>query len=343
MYHFDDPEATPGDRDLNYIFSLVFGYRATMALFAATELDVFNRLRARPATAAEVAGQVGSHAPSTELLLDACVGLGLLEKSAGRYANTPLAERFFDEGSPTYLGNHCVLQIHNFRNWASLPETIRTNQPPAEPPPPDPLRTRRLALAYYEAAATIGEKMHEGVDIGGCRSFLGVGPRTSTYAVKLARQYPELQARILVKSASHLEMIREKAAEAGLQHRVAPELGDLQSADLGQGLDVVWLESVLMGYAPGVVPGLLARAYGALRPGGTIVIGSYMVDETRTRPAPAALFAMNSLMHGEDDRATVHSTSDYCGWLVDVGFRAPEVRPQPWPRPVMRVLARKPD
>ncbi len=342
MYQFDDPAATTRDRDLNYIFSLVFGYRATMALFAATELDVFNRLRARPATAAEVAGQVGSHGPSTELLLDACVGLGLIEKSAGHYANTPLAQRFFVEGSPTYLGNHCVLQIHNFRNWASLPKTIRTNQPPDEPPPPDPLRTRRLALAYYEAAATIGEKMHEGVDVAGCRSFLGVGPRTSTYAVKLVRQYPDLQARILVKSSSHLEMIREKAAEAGLQGRVAPEMGDLRSADLGQGLDVVWLESVLMGYAPSAVPGLLGRAYEALRRGGQIVIGSYMVDEGRTRPAPAALFAMNSLMHAEDDRLTVHSTADYCRWLIEVGFEDPQVRPQPWPRPVMRVLARKP-
>ena len=192
------------DQELSYVFSLVFGYRATMAVFAATDLDIFNRVQSGPAAAAEVARSADSHPPSTELLLDACVGLGLLAKVDGRYRNTALADRFFVEGSPTYLGNHCVLQIHNFRNWASLPETIRTNRPAAEPPPPDPLRTRRLALAYHEAAATIGEKMHEGIDLAGCRSFLGVGPRTNTYVLKLASEYPDLRARILVKSASHL-------------------------------------------------------------------------------------------------------------------------------------------
>lgn len=55
----------------------------TQVLFTACRLRIFDFLQeTSPLTARELAGRVEASVPETERLLEACVGLGLLEKRA---------------------------------------------------------------------------------------------------------------------------------------------------------------------------------------------------------------------------------------------------------------------
>ena len=58
---------------------------------------------------------------------DALVALGMLERNAGRYSNTPATDLFLDPAKPSYMGG--ILEMANARLypfWGSLTEGLRT-------------------------------------------------------------------------------------------------------------------------------------------------------------------------------------------------------------------------
>src|SRR6185295_914774 len=78
-------------------------------------------------------GELGLHARAARDFLDALVALGMLERTAGRYSNTPATELFLDRNKPSYVGG--MLEMANARLygfWGSLTEGLRTGKPQNE-------------------------------------------------------------------------------------------------------------------------------------------------------------------------------------------------------------------
>src|SRR6266487_354484 len=74
--------------------------------------------------------RLGLHPRSARGFLDALVALGMLERTGGRYANTPATEAFLDRAKPSYLGG--ILEMANarlFGFWADLTQGLRTGLP----------------------------------------------------------------------------------------------------------------------------------------------------------------------------------------------------------------------
>ncbi|WP_245436444.1 methyltransferase family protein [Mesorhizobium tamadayense] len=85
--------------------ALSTGFWAFKTLAAAHELDLFSRLAGGAGiTVAGLAEALGLHQRPAEMLLTGCAALGLLEKSDGRYRNTPLSETYLVRGKPYYFG-----------------------------------------------------------------------------------------------------------------------------------------------------------------------------------------------------------------------------------------------
>jgi hypothetical protein len=87
-------------------------------------------LRAATAPRSELAQAFGLHSRPAEMLLTGCAALGLLEKSNGRYRNTPLSETYLVRGKPYYFGG--FVQMADQRLYAGLGkliEALRTNRP----------------------------------------------------------------------------------------------------------------------------------------------------------------------------------------------------------------------
>jgi hypothetical protein len=80
------------------------GLRASETLLSAVELGVFTELAREPADFAALSLRLGLHDDSARDLLDALVGLGLLERQAGIYRNTAETNQFLDRAKPGYLG-----------------------------------------------------------------------------------------------------------------------------------------------------------------------------------------------------------------------------------------------
>ena len=72
-------------------------------MFAAVSLAVFDSLWLKRKTVAALASESGTSADALERLLDACVGLKVLTKQDGRYANSPEAATYLAASSPHRL------------------------------------------------------------------------------------------------------------------------------------------------------------------------------------------------------------------------------------------------
>ena len=97
----------------NTVLDLIEAFRRSKTMFTAVELGIFDGRR--PADCKELGR-----------LLDACVSLGLLEKSGDGYVNTPEADRFLRSDSPDTLSGY--IRYSNsalYPMWGHLEEAVR--------------------------------------------------------------------------------------------------------------------------------------------------------------------------------------------------------------------------
>src|SRR5258707_2684501 len=90
-------DLTPADP--TPVLDLLIAFRRSKSMFAAVSLGVFDALAAGPKSLADLASQLPANPDALERLLDACVGLQLLQKLDGHYANTPAATAYLCENS----------------------------------------------------------------------------------------------------------------------------------------------------------------------------------------------------------------------------------------------------
>jgi hypothetical protein len=106
---------------------LIRSYRQARCVGVAVELGLAERLAAGPRTAAELAAEVGAHAPSLRRLLRALVSIGVVaQDGSDRYSLTALGEEMGqDRLGPSALFFQSEL---HWQSWLHLDHSIRTGE-----------------------------------------------------------------------------------------------------------------------------------------------------------------------------------------------------------------------
>jgi len=107
-------------------------------------------------------------------------------------------------------------------------------------------------------------------------------------------------------------------AEA-LSAEVETVAGDYQRDDLGEGFDLVFLSAIVHSNSFEENARLISKAADALRPRGQVVVQDTLMNEERTGPLPAALFALNMLVGTE--RGDTYTESEVRVWMERAGLR----------------------
>jgi len=97
----------------NTVLDLIDAFRRSKTMFAAVELGIFDGKRP------EDCKELGR-------LLDACVSLGLLEKTGDTYSNTPETEKYLRSDSPDTLAGY--VRYSNdvlYPMWGHLEDAVR--------------------------------------------------------------------------------------------------------------------------------------------------------------------------------------------------------------------------
>jgi hypothetical protein len=329
--------------DPSLIMQLALAYRASTALFAASELDVFSALADGPKTADEVARERQCHEAPMRLLLESCAATGLLTSTDGRYANTPVADTFLVRGRPAYSANGLKYAEDLYPAWGRLADLVRTGRPPMVPQTilgDDKEKTRAFVYAMHERANGIGSVLPYLPDLTGRRRLIDIGGGPGTYSVALVKRTPGLSSTVL-DVPGVIEVTRELIDASGVADRIRLMPGDYLTSPFGTDYSAALLSGMMHRETPDSCRLLLQKAFDALEPGGLVIVSDVFFDDDGKRTPPFAVsFALNMMLTSAEGSA--HANTEMAAWMTGIGFRDAEIKKLPPPNPHSLVLGFKP-
>ena len=307
-------------RSLASLMQASRAFQESRVLLTALELDVFTTL-GDGATAAKVSSKLKTDPRATEMLLNALVALGALFKRDGIFCCTEESKAL----GPARMG--LMHMVHLWNTWSTLTDCVQSGKATATRGPESfpEARTRAFIAAMHARAQENAEQTARLSGIRDAKRMLDVGGGSGAYSIAFAKACPALQAEILDLGAV-VPLAEEYLREAGLQNRVRVRPGDMLTTDFGQGYDLVLLSAVCHMWGEEDNRALIKRCAQALLPGGHLVIREFILDEDRTAPPFAAIFALNMLVGTE--HGNTYTENEYRTWIGEAGMSA-IVRPDP--------------
>jgi SAM-dependent methyltransferase len=304
--------------DFDDLSAAIRGYQVSRVLLTAIELDLFSAVHGG-APAAAVARRCGTDPKATTLILNALVALGYLERRGESYENTAVTSRYLTADAADDARAALRHNLSLWETWSGLTDVVRSGRPAPrrEMAEREDDWTVPFIAAMHRNAAVRAPLVVEALGAGSVRRMLDVGGGSGAYAIAFAQANPGLEA-VVLDLASVLPITETHVADAGLAGRVMTRAGDLRSDTFGSGFDLVFMSSICHMLGPDGNRDLLARAAGALGPGGRVAVQDFILEADRTAPRQAVLFAINMLVGTE--AGSTYTEEEYASWLEAAGL-----------------------
>lgn len=300
-------------------------FQESKIVLAGVELGLYERLARSTATATELAQDLDVTLRGIEILADALVATGYLDKRDGRYANSADVDRFLVAGRPGSLAHIMGHRNEMFRSWSLLDDVIRHGQARDEHDKPtlaDPVANRNFILGMAEVSGGRVGPLLDRLPLEGTRRLVDLGGGPGHYACEAVRRHGQLSA-VVVDLPLTVEVAREYVAGQGLSERVQARECDFYRADaldLGGQADGVLISQVLHAEGEEQNRALLRKLHAQVQPGGWVAVAENLVHPGRTSPVAAAMFAVNML--AGTTRGRTYTAEEITAWLADAGFTA---------------------
>ena len=293
-------------------------YQESRVILTGVELDIFTAV-GQGARSDEVAKNIGADPRATDMLMNALVATGMLTKEGGLFRNTPVAARFYAEGSPNDARAAAMHTVNLWPRWSALTDCVRagTSVTYSESADRPEDWTRPFIAAMHRNAIDRAPLILQAVGTEGLKRMLDVGGGSGAYSIAFAKAVEGLQAEILDLDTV-VPIARSHIEKAGVGNRVRTRAGDLRTEKLGQGYDLVLVSAICHMLGVDENRDLLKRCYRALAPQGRVVIQDFILDADKTSPKTGALFALNMLVGTENGNS--YSEDEYAAWLREAGF-----------------------
>lgn len=336
------PRQAPGP-SLELIFETLHGFQRTGVLKAALELDVFTGIAEGADTALSLARRAHAATRGMRILCDYLAVLGLLTKTADRYALTPDSQAFLNKQSPAYVGTAVDFllskpQVDPFQDVAAAVRHGGAVNGQRVIAPEHPVWVT-FARAMAPLMALPAERLADllAVEQNAKLRVLDLAAGHGLYGLAIAKRNPNAEI-TAIDWANVLEVARDNAHEAGLGERFRTIAGSAFEVDYGADYDVALLANFLHHFDPAAVEEVLRKVYQALNDSGRTAILEFIPNADRISPRVPAAFSMVMLSmtpHGD-----AYTFSEYERVLRNVGFASSELHDLP-PTYYRAVLARK--
>jgi len=315
------------------VLELIDAFRRSKTMFAAVSLGVFEALAEGPADAPRLAARLTANAGALERLLDACVGMGLLAKRDGAYANQPVAEIYLCDRSPLSLTGYVLYSNEAlFPMWAHLEDAVREGTPRwtqtfgwQGPIFDHFFKTDARRRSFLRGMHGFGQLSSAPVvaafDLSRFRRMADLGSATGHLAMAACERYPHLRA-VVFDLPMVIEMARDYVAASPARDRLDVAAGDFFRDPLPEA-DLYSLGRILHDWPEDRIRLLLSKIHVALPPGGALLIAEKLLEEDKSGPTPALMQSLNMLVCTEGRERTL---TEYAALLRAAGFAAVEGR-----------------
>jgi len=317
------------------LMQLTAGFWGFKTFAASIDIGLYDLLdQRRGATVDEVAKALELRHRPADLLLAACASLGLLDKHADRYLNSPLADEFLVTGRPRYFGGYVrFCDQREYPAWHRVTDALRTDRPVTWDPDTqdsvfsaeDPVMLELFWEAMHSISVSTAQTLAQVHDFTTHTRLLDVGGGSAAFPIELCQRYPHLSASVY--DLPHGCRIAEKKIRAaGLDHVIGTVGGDfLRDDTLPGGHDVALLSMILHDWDEPTGRSLLRKCRAALPADGTLLICELLLNDERTGPPSAALMGMNMLVESVGGKN--YSGAEYTTWLSEEGFTSIQITP----------------
>ena len=328
------------DPDPMAVMRISSAYWHSSVLHVAHALDVFTQLKDGPVTAKEMAVRCDASERGIELILIACVGLGLIVKRGDRFSNGSIAQEFLTKGSPRYQGGIVSMFADWVAPWAKLKDAVVQGQPVVEKQhDKGDEATRTYILGMLYRGIPQAKLLAEVVPLHGRRKMLDVGGGPGIFSIVLTEKNPGLKADVLDLPQT-LRVTKEIIRDFNSESRVSTKEGSYLLDPFGEDYDVVLLSSMISQEGPEVIKGIIKKSFDAMTTGGKILIQEQFLETDKSGPLLAALIGINQLIHTPAGRA--YSAKEVATWAAEIGFTDLCFEPLPEPSPFTLIQGTKP-
>jgi SAM-dependent methyltransferase len=322
------------------ILRLINGYWATGILGAAASHSLFTHLEADAADASQLAARAGISQRGAQALLNGLVSIGLVELHDDKYRNSAEASAFLVEGRPTCLSGFAKLKLDHMVTLTGLPEVVRAGGPltDATVEVADNPHWQALVQALAAQSVPVAEIAADTLRLAeaGEISILDIGGGSGIYSAIWLGLNPAARSTQLDWAPINA-IARRLLAKRAVGNRFTCIDGDFHTTDFGTAAyDVVVYSHIAHQEGPEENIATFARARDALKPGGTLVICDYVVDDDRGGPPFSLTFAAEMLLKSR--RGETWRRADYHAWLTKAGYE--EISFQPTHSPATLVFAK---
>jgi len=303
------------------IMEMATAFMRSRVLLTAYELDLFTVLGEESRSSSQVAHALGTDERATDRLMNALCAMGLLEKREGRFSNTHLASRILVKGKPDFMAG-LMHMAHLWETWSTLTEAVRQGRSVVERAANVNERDSDWLRAFIVAMNWRARQHAPGVvsllDLSDVSRVLDVGGGSGAYAMAFVRAKPDIAA-VVFDLPNVIPLTQEYIRQEGLSDKVKTVVGDYGVDPLGGGFDLVFLSAIIHSNSPSQNRTLIRMAAEALAPHGQVVVQDFIMDEDRTGPPFAALFALNMLVGTE--AGDTYTESEIRQWMEQEGLR----------------------
>jgi len=338
MAKIDEPKVTP-----ERLMQFGFAYAPPLIIGAAVANKVFDTLASGAKSVEQVGKNTGASVRGLRAIMNALVGLELLSKDGqGKYSLTPESENFLVSNRPgTLAGFFGMNRVRLMQHWMKLDEIVRTGHPAEarnqEGPGTEFFQelVENIIPMSYGGALALADHLKVAEAKNEVR-VLDLAAGSGVWGIALAQKSPRLQV-TAVDWAGMIPTTKRITQKFGVADRFKFIEGDLLEADFGTGYDIATLGHILHSEGEERSRKLLKKTAAALKSGGTIAIGEWLVNDERTEPLNGLMFAVNMLVNTE--KGDTFSFNEIKSWLEEAGFKNARTLEAPGPSPL--VLATK--
>lgn len=316
----------------NLVLDLLEAFRRSKTMFAALELGVFDTLRDTSANSSELAHQLECQTSSLQTLLEACVGLGLLEISPQGFKNSAVARTYLCSDSPRRMTGY-IRYSNNvmWKMWEHLEDAVkegshRWKQTFGFDGPifshffHTPEAMEEFLMGMHGFGMITSPRIVELFDLSKYRTLCDLGGATGHLAIAACQRHDQLNG-IVFDLPHALELAQRTVQDAHLDHRIEIVGGDFFTDPLPIA-DLYTLGRIIHDWDEPRIKFLLRKIYEQLPVNGSLLIGEKIIWEDKNGPPWAQMQSLNMLVCTEGRERTA---SEYAALLSDAGFKTIEV------------------
>jgi acetylserotonin N-methyltransferase len=312
------PELVPPNCSDTPIWNTWLAAFQAPALALADDLGLFVALAARPSSAAELAAATHLELRAVETIASLMAGLGFLTRADGRFHLTDVARCYLLPSSPYYWGAllrrireiplDCNRLATALRQGHQTGRVTEMWQAPS--PPPEALRAFTHAMHAHSFALAM--RVVAMLDLAG--RILDVGGGSGSYAIAATLRDRDAQCTIL-DLPPVCDVARDYATSYGVTLATHP--ADMFETTWPSGFDRVLFSDIFHDWDDARCRGLAARAFGALSPGGRVIVHEMILSDALDGPLPALAYSMVMLFVA---RGRQRSAGELAELLRTAGF-----------------------